>query len=219
MNKNIGILSTPNNIGGSIKVNENKIEIDKPIYLNSIDLNLNTTHSLLYGNRNAEIRILANMPDSNSEINASGLFLYGADTSSLSGEFRLRAYNKDTNYTYDLIGRTNGNLLFNGCNVESVYASGDNYIQYNNGLLIQWNKGGSATSHYGTISFSIPFIDTDYSIACTVREAIVITSTTNAQTYTVNIYKNLSNFIWITTKNNINQSNVGFTWIAIGKWK
>lgn len=108
---------------------------------------------------------------------------------------------------------TNATLL------ESQNLGQNGYRKYEDGLLVQWGKGGGYTT-YHTYYFPSSFYDTNYSFTTCVEyknlsESVVLTPYINN--------KNKSSFVGgITAKsgdNPILASAWNFYWIAIGKWK
>ena len=212
MSENIGKLTAPSGEGASIEVNSDNIIFNNLIYFPTTPINTDGLRCSIVGTSNNELRFFANKYNSTTGINTAALFLYGSDIDSLSGQFRLRAYNKTTDEKYDLIGRTNGDLLFNNLKIESVYSSSTNHIQYTNGLLIQWGYINQVSSAGSTVTLPIAYKDGNYGISA-VRSA-----TGNGETnLNIRIINNPTSISFEVA--NSTTTSTTCRWMTIGYWK
>lgn len=119
-----------------------------------------------------------------------------------------------------LIGRPSGSLTWSGKEIERVNSSGTNYIRYENGIQICWGLTSYQTVNgnadmYVTITFSVPFINKDYTPQLLTRY-----SSGSWQNHTLCVAGVDATSINLYIKNNQSSAyNFYFSWFIIGKWK
>ena len=127
------------------------------------------------------------------------------------GNFVLRASDANGNI-YELHGRTDGGLTWNGCDIEQPNHVGTHFIRYSSGLQICWGTARTESNRIATITFEMPFIYNPYISA--------LVSGDNAIVYSPMLRTCTPTGITLLANNSEgNQAGVAMDWIAIGRWK
>ena len=155
MNENIGKLTTPSGDGASITVypEGSLTTIDSALrFLND--------HGFITCDDNCDGLVLHS-----STANSTGAFiqLHNRNRSTYPGEVRFCTCNEDGSNTL-FRACTNGDLLWGGRNLEGIYSKGSNYIQYTNGLLVQYGKIIVSNAKESIVSLHIPYINNRFNI-------------------------------------------------------
>lgn len=138
----------------------------------------------------------------------AGLLLFGKDDSFAGGNFDLVSCDGVTNR--QLIGRPNGSLKWDGKEIERVNSIGSNYIRYESGLQIEWNKF-TTTSKKEYINFIMPFKESPVMII----DLDANVNDNEAINFICYAHPSLTNFLSLTNM----QAGMVLMYIAIGKWK
>ncbi len=100
--------------------------------------------------------------------------------------------------------------------------SGEKYIKFENGTLIQWGRANTEAKRQGDILITLPvsFADANYSVSVsTTRNGSILEGIWVADE-SANQAKTQKNFrIGYLVKSGQSYYNVGVDWIAIGRWK
>lgn len=152
---------------------------------------------------------------------SSWIFLYNNSDSYIKDNpnasfFRITIPTTDTtSYSNALCGNIN-HLTWMGKDIDSIYSSGDNYIQYTNGLGICWVRSENTTVPPSQITFPFSFVDIP---------AISISPRGNANSNIAYIHKvadiSSTGCIVMAVKTTTDSEYVvsTYTLIAIGMWK
>ncbi|ASM66434.1 gp53-like domain-containing protein [Bacteroides caccae] len=104
-------------------------------------------------------------------------------------------------------------------NAMTVNLNQNGYAKFNNGMLIQWGKGGGYTT-YHTYYLPMSFLDINYSFSIcaeykNLSESVILSPYVNNKTRTTFV----SGITATNISNGVLPSNWNFFWIAIGRWK
>lgn len=104
-------------------------------------------------------------------------------------------------------------------NAMTVNLNQNGYAKFNNGMLIQWGKGGGYTT-YRTYYLPMSFLDINYSFSIcaeykNLSESVILSPYVNNKTRTTFV----SGITATNISNGVLPSNWNFFWIAIGRWK
>lgn len=138
----------------------------------------------------------------------AGLLLFGKDWAEAKGYFDLVASDGVTNR--QLIGTPDGSFQWDGKEIERVNSIGSNYIRYESGLQIEWNKF-TTTAKKEYINFIMPFKESPV-----MRIGLDANVNDNeAINFICYAHPSLTNFLSLTNM----QAGMVLMYIAIGKWK
>lgn len=113
-------------------------------------------------------------------------------------------------------GNVTGDLFIAGNAVESINASGTDYIRYDSGLQICWgNVTGSGTSAGAEVTFPVPFS----SVPIVTATANSLTSSANHVSVQVGSVTKTSCSVSISVNATWTSASVAARYIAIGYWK
>lgn len=150
-----------------------------------------------------------NWNDGNAKL---ALHTYSADNSSEDGSFNLLATDGTNNVT--LQGKPDGDLKWNGKNIERVNANGSDYIRFESGLQICWGSisvnGGTAISS-ATCTFPVSFGNTSYTVMFSNQWS------TSASEYMRVETRQTTHFTYSIVAPSSNGH--AWFWLAIGYWK
>ena len=124
----------------------------------------------------------------------------------------------ETDILYSLTGLNTGKLYWDNKPIDTIHSFGDNYIQYTNGLLIQWSRSYIPINESTkTISFYVPYKEDDDSA----YDVFVNSNCTDIVSYIFHTYyKSASDFTIIShLSDGTLLGNKYFKWLAIGRWK
>ena len=203
MSENIGKLTTPSGDGASIEVHDTKINI-------TASLTNPSNGNLSYLNDNKHIATI--LSGENNYNDGSCVLCFSNNSTNNPGQLWLRT---QTGIGPNVLKVTTkpDELTINNKQIDTIYSFGDNYIQYTNGLLLQWGAFSSQTNSVASINFYIPYIKIPTVLA-------QVTGVSISGHYTIRTSSNTAyfNFITISGTGAI-ESGIGFKWFAIGRWK
>ena len=208
MSENIGKLTTPSGDGARIEVHDTKINITAPLANPS-------NGNLSYLNDNKHIATI--LSGENNYNDGSCVLCFSNNSTNNPGQLWLRT---QTGIGPNVLKVTTkpDELTINNKPIDTIYSSGNNYIKYTNGLLIQWGRDYiPINSASKTISFYIPYLENDDNAYNT----YISSNCVDVVSYIFHsYYKSASDFTVIShLSDGTLLGNKYFKWLAIGRWK
>ena len=170
---NVGILSTPDGTGARFE-----LDTDESIRWHGVWKNyIQFPSGLIYWNdqsNSKQICMYANNDIYNTEeayTSNAGIALNSSQHPLNPGRFTLVA--RDTTTRCELIGEPSKNLTWCNKFIDTIYSSDDNYIQYTNGLLLQWGICEVPSIGGVKVTLSIPYTNDSYVVQVSNRNYLI----------------------------------------------
>lgn len=206
MSENIGKLTTPSGDGASIEVHDTKINI-------TASLTNPSNGNLSYLNDNKHIATI--LSGENNYNDGSCVLCFSNNSTNNPGQLWLRT---QTGIGPNVLKVTTkpDELTINNKQIDSIYSSGSNYIQYTNGLCFNFGRTViPANSYSASITFSQSYIENQLPIANVTLASDYINSTEFKLSTTITS----TQLTIYCTSNGLYNMDRNINYFVIGYWK